>query len=157
MTLEPKPTHDLDLDVLPEDDWARTWLPAYIEHIGSINKASTAAHIAHKTARARLQEDPVFRTLKTQCDNALLEALETEAYLRARDGTERPIYQQGRLVGKVREIDNRHLEWLLERLAPEKYHLGTRIELANPGQTAAFTFRMGEEPLELNEAEAQEE
>ncbi len=155
-----------DLVPLAHDDWAHRFFEAYLGHtddphtVGTITRSARHAGVHPNTVKRRLNDDLLFATLIDQANQELLEALEAEAYRRAKDGTTRPIYQAGEKVGEVQDIDNRHLEWLLERLNPEKWHLPTRIELTNPAGTqdgTAFTFHMGEHTLNAQEAPALEQ
>jgi hypothetical protein len=61
------------------------------------------------------------------------------------------------LVDTILEYDNRHLEWLAERLMPDEYHLPLIVQFVG-GDDADFTFRMGETdaPLELPASDVQE-
>lgn len=135
---------------LAADDWAHVFFATYLgTGPGNLTKSAKAAGVHPKAIKRRIETDLLFADLKEQADLALLHALEEEAFRRARDGTERPIFQHGEVVGHVREVDNRLLQWLLERLAPEKYHLATLVEHVSPDTPGAFTFRLGDKPLEL--------
>lgn len=81
------------------------------------------------------------------------ELLEFESLRRALEPNERPIFQRGQLVGVVKEWDTRHLEWVLERRMPEKYHLQTRVEFGASDNDVMFKLALGEsEPVaELEE------
>lgn len=140
---------------LADDDWAHKFFHAYLSSHGrgTISRSAKYAGVHVEAVRRRRANDAIFAALFHQADEILLEALEAESYRRAKDGTLRPIFQAGQRVGFVRDVDNRHLEWLLERLAPEKYHLPTKIELTNPagGKDRAFTFTMGDRELEQAE------
>jgi hypothetical protein len=72
------------------------------------------------------------------------DALEYEAMRRAVEPNERPVFQRGEMVGVIKEYDTKHLEWLLERRMPERYHIPTRIEFAGDGE-GVLNFK-----LELN-------
>jgi hypothetical protein len=148
------PDHPPALD-LPPDDWAHAFFAAYISDIGlgTISKSCAHAGVHPNAVKKRLADDALFRALKQQADEALLEALEFVAFKRAKNGTQRPVFQHGEIVGHVNEVDNRLLQWLLERLAPEKYHIATRIEHVNPDTPGAFTFRLGDRAPELEAGE----
>lgn len=156
-------TTDLDLPdnnlepTLPPDDWAHTFFTAYLGPIGigTLTKSARHAGVSRTTVAQRLKTDGRFNALMTLANQELLEALEAEAYKRAKDGLERPVYQRGQVVGAIQDVDNKHLQWLLERLAPEKYHLPTRIELTRPDHESDFTFHMGETPEDTTETPAE--
>ena len=88
-----------------------------------------------------------------QADTALTEAVEQVMMERILHGTERPIFQHGEIVAHVREVDNRLLQWWLERRAPERYHIATRVEHVSPDTPGAFVFRLGDRPLEIESGE----
>lgn len=57
---------------------------------------------------------------------------EETAHKHAVEGTERPVYQQGALVGTIREFDHRLLEFLLKADNPSKYReQATAINIQN--------------------------
>jgi hypothetical protein len=159
--LEPTPNAGPDIDLgildLPTDDWAHPFFHAYLGPLalGTLSKAAAHAGVHPNAVKRRLADDTLFRELKQQADTALIEALEMVAYDRAYNGVLKPIIQHGEVITHVREIDNRLLQWLLERLAPEKYHLPTRIEHVAPDSPGAFSFQLGDKPriLELDAGE----
>ncbi len=59
-----------------------------------------------------------------------------EAVRRAVEGTEKPVYQQGRLVGHVQEYSDTLLIFLLKGRRPEKYGEKLRQEISGPGGDA---------------------
>ncbi|MBX6773030.1 MAG: hypothetical protein IRY83_14975 [Chloroflexi bacterium] len=59
-----------------------------------------------------------------------MDALEAEAWRRAVDGVERPVYQNGQRVGAVREYSDTLLIFLLKGGRPQKYR--ERYELSGP-------------------------
>ncbi len=149
--LEPLAQPALDL---PPDDWAHRFFEAYTSFaVCNLSKSAKHAGIHPRTVTWRIEHDEVFRDLKEQADQALTEAVEQVAIERILEGTERPIFNHGLVVGHVREVDNRLLQWWLERRLPERYHIATRIEHVNPDTPGAFTFRLGDKPLEIEAGE----
>lgn len=145
----PKPSHTVQeaLHLLNDpDDWAHAFFTAYTGPIGygTLNASFRHAGITRQNYRTRLENDTVFALLKTEADNELRDAVRHELMNRALNGTQRPIFQRGHLVGHVREVDNRLLMWLAERLIPEEYHLATKFELTGDNAPGAFKFAMGE-------------
>lgn len=145
-----------ELALVQEDDWAPRFLEAYASKTayGNISKAAKQCGIHLRTVQARLTNDTDFRAMIVDADLQLDEALEYVAYDHATNGTTRPLIQHGEIITTVQEFDHKLLQFLLERRMPAKYHLPTRIEHTNPNTPGAFTFQMGETPLELpSEAE----
>lgn len=133
----------IDAMLADPDDWAARFLAAYPQNFGVIGKSCIAAGIGRKVFYNRLEREPAFRAIFEQAVKEFDELLEYVAWDRAVNGTERPVYQGGHEVGRVREVDNRHLQWMLERRNPEKFHIPLRVEFAKPDE-ADFVFRMGE-------------
>ena len=154
MTDQPTPDHDNLQEIGEEEgppmEWEKPFLEALINEYGVVGKAARAAGIHPNAVTARAKESPRFNALFTAAQNVVRDTLEFENVRRALEPNERPIFQRGQLVGVVREYDTKHLEWLLERLYPEKYHIPTRVEFGT-GQSDAISFRLslGEQPPEL--------
>ncbi len=147
-----EPVQGLDL---PPDDWAHAFFDAYTGPIGLCNRSASARHagVHPSTVKSRIERDETFADLVSQAESALTEAVEQVAIERILHGTERPIFQHGEIVGHVREVDNRLLQWWLERRVPERYHIATRVEHVNPDTPGAFVFRLGDKPLEIEAAD----
>jgi hypothetical protein len=67
------------------------------------------------------EQDDEFATAYRESEIMATEALETEARIRATDGTLKPVYQGGVLVGYIPEKSDTLLIFLLKARAPEKY------------------------------------
>lgn len=134
------------LTLLEPDDWAHAYFASYIgpDGLGNIARACRQAGITKHVRDNRLTNDTGFREAHNDADNELRSAFEYVLTDRVLNGTPRPVFQRGILVGHVREVDNRLLQWTLERLMPEKYHLATKFELSGADAPGAFKFAMGE-------------
>lgn len=143
-------TQDTDLINLHPDDWAHTFLEAYTgpTAYGTLTNACLIAGISRKKLATRLTNDTIFKTLYDEANEQIRDLVRHEILRRALEPTERPIYQRGEMVGTIQEYDNRHLEWLAERLMPEEFHIATKIELTGKGDGSAFSFQLGEHELE---------
>lgn len=98
----------------------RAFLAAYAV-TGSVMRAAAHARI-HRTLEWKWRENsPAFARAFAVAREISVEVLEVEAYRRAHDGVDRPVYQGGRRVGTVREYSDTLLIFLLKGLAPEKY------------------------------------
>ncbi len=143
---------DQNVLALPDTDWAWAFFTHFTspdqngKYLFNITHSAKAAGVTRQSVLNRRKIDPAFNILWQQAEEHLLELLEGELARRTVIGHEKPVYQQGRQVGTIVEVDNRLLTWALERLAPDKYHLPTRIELTQAGNSdgQGFTFRMGE-------------
>jgi hypothetical protein len=89
---------------------------------GNITESCEAVGIGSRTTIYNWQEhDDVFAAGFREAEIQATERLESEARSRAMDGTEKPIYQGGVLVGTVVEKSDTLLIFLLKARAPEKY------------------------------------
>ena len=73
------------------------------------------------------------------------EVLEDEALRRARDGTDKPIYQGGKKVGSVREYSDTLLIFLLKARNPAKYR--ERIDAHVTGDVKVNIVNFTGEPM----------
>lgn len=132
------------------NDWARKYVDAWPKNYFSPQRTCSAIGINHRTFNGRLKSDPIFLQLYEELRETARETVRTELMRRALEPSERPVYHKGELVNTILEYDNRHLEWLAERLMPDEYHLPLIVQFVG-GDEADFVFRMGEAdaPLEL--------
>lgn len=142
--------------LLDESDWAHAFFSAYLGVVGraTLSRSLKHAGVGRDAYKTRMRDDIVFAALQEQANTIWLDAVEYELHVRVTDGTRKPVHQRGAIVGYVREVDNRLLQWYLERLAPEKYHLATRFEMSGADAPEAFKFAMGEKPLEVESGES---
>ena len=68
-----------------------------------------------------MKDDPEYAAAFTEARTALIDALESEAFRRAHDGTLKPVYQGGQKVGEIREFSDALMVKLLQANAPDKY------------------------------------
>ena len=87
----------------------------------SISAACLEAGITRSSAYLWRESDPSFRAKWDACVEEGTDRLEDEALRRARDGTEKPVYQGGKLVGTVREHSDTLMIFLLKARRPQKF------------------------------------
>ncbi len=87
----------------------------------SVSGAARAAGIARQTAYNRRNSDEAFAAAWNDAIEAGTDSLEDEALRRAKDGTDRPVYQKGALVGHIREYSDTLAMFLLKGRRPEKF------------------------------------
>ena len=109
-----------------------------------IGRAAKAAGVSLKVIERRRRESVRFAAMLDHAEAMVDEALEYESIRRALEPEERPIFQRGQLVGVVKTWDTRHLEWVLERRMPEKYHLQSRIEFGASDNDVLFKLALGD-------------
>lgn len=98
---------------------------------GSVMIAASHAGIDPATHRNWLKTSPVYVEGFDLARDYAADLMEREARRRALAGSERPVFQGGRLVGTELVYSDRLLELLLKGSMPEKYK--ERHELGGPG------------------------
>ena len=135
------------------EDWEADFLKHYTQEFGVEGRAARAAGVHPKVVRKRVKESPRFAMLYAHAQQMVDDVLEFEALRRALEPNEKPIYQRGMLVGVVKEWDTKHLEWMLERRMPDKYHLQSRIEFGSDRSgEVKFKLELGDQTPELEES-----
>lgn len=142
---------------IPEE-WEKDFFEALLNEHAIIGRAAKAAGVSLKVIERRRRESLRFAQMLDRAEAMVDELLEFESLRRALEPNERPIFQRGQLVGVVKEWDTRHLEWVLERRMPEKYHLQSRIEFGASDNDVLFKLALGDvEPTpELEQGETEE-
>lgn len=93
----------------------------WLEEYASVSRAAKKAKVPRSNIYEWLKVDPEFKTKFDEACELAIAALEDEAVRRAHEGTMKPIYQQGKKVGSVREYSDTLLIVLLKARAPQKY------------------------------------
>lgn len=120
MATQPKPT--------PKK---AAFLAAFAE-TGNLSVSAAAAKVHRSMHYAWLAKDPDYREAFEQARETAADRLEQEARRRAIEGTERPVYQGGKLVGTVREYSDTLLIFLLKGVRPDVYRDNVSVRHAGP-------------------------
>lgn len=112
-------------DVAPKK-WESRFLEAFADR-GIVTYSAKAAGIDARTVYRTLKESERFKALYEQAEEASLGKLESEMIRRGRDGTQKPVYQGGALVGHIQEYSDTLLIFALKSRAPHKYR--ERVEV----------------------------
>lgn len=100
----------------------RAALLASIEaHAGNVTRACKAVRIARQSVWEWARDDEDFKAALDAAIDRGADLLEEEAIRRAREGTKKPVYQGGKLVGYVQEYSDTLLMFLLNGKRPERY------------------------------------
>ena len=97
---------------------------AFLQHYvstGNIAGACRLTGIGRRTVYHWLEDDQHFKPLFDDAQVDAADSLEQEARRRALVGTEKPVFQGGRQVGKIREYSDTLLIFLLKGAKPDKY------------------------------------
>ncbi len=108
-------------------NWPERFLAAYRKN-GNVSRSSETAHVTRRTVQLHRHSDPEFAKDMDDAQEEAGDALEQEARRRAVEGTLRPVYQQGKEVGQIREYSDTLLIILLQAARPDKYRANTRVE-----------------------------
>lgn len=112
---------------------------AKLEDYASVTKAAKLSKIPRRTIYQWIEDDETFKAKFEKSCIIAVGVLEDEAVRRAYDGTLKPVYQGGKLAGKVREYSDTLLIVLLKARAPEKYKDRFQGELSGPNGTPIKT------------------
>lgn len=113
------------IDATPKK-WEQRFLDAFADR-GIVTYSAAAAGIDSSTVYRTLKESERFKALYEQAEEASLGQLENEMIRRGRDGTLKPVYQGGELVGHIQEYSDTLLIFALKSRAPHKYR--ERVEV----------------------------
>lgn len=87
----------------------------------SVTAACAQAGIGRRSAYDWRDGDPDFKGAWDAAVEEGTDRLEDEGYRRARDGTNKPVYQGGKRVGEVREYSDTLMIFFLKGRRPEKF------------------------------------
>lgn len=110
---------------MPRPDTCTTEkIEAFVEALcetGMVRKACEAAGISRRTAFYWRTTRADFCLAWDEALKVAVTKLEDEALRRAQEGTEKPVYQNGALVGTVTEYSDTLTIFLLKAMDPNKY------------------------------------
>lgn len=95
---------------------------------GNVSAACKRAKVSRPTVYRHKREDTTFAELWEEAEDVYVELLEAEADRRAKTGTLKPVFYQGKEVGKVREFSDTLLMFRLKALRPDKYRENSAVQ-----------------------------
>jgi hypothetical protein len=104
----------------PPKNWREVFLKTLAE-TAVFASACKVAQVDPRTARRHRRKDPDFAERWDEALELALDLMELEARRRALHGTERPVYQGGKLVGTIREYSDTLMIFLLKAYRPERF------------------------------------
>ena len=113
----------------------REWKQAFLAALATspdVSAAAAHAGINRTTAYAARKRNPRFAGQWDAALGVAIDHAEGEAYRRAVEGVEKPVYQGGELVGHIREHSDTLLIFLLKAHRRALYGEVSRHELSGP-------------------------
>lgn len=101
--------------------------------LGTITKAAQSVEIDRSTHYYWLENDEEYAIAFRRAEQMAADLLEEEAWRRAVEGDERPIYSKGKKIGSVRNYSDGLLTFLLKGAKPEKYKDRVQNEVVDMG------------------------
>lgn len=125
------------------------FMAAFVELV-SVTRAAKRAKIHRTIVYDWIRDDPDFEAAYDAACKIATGRLEDEAVRRAFEGTLKPVYQGGKLAGKIREYSDTLLIVLLKARAPEKYK--ERVDQKNTNINYNSTELTPDEVREISKA-----
>lgn len=119
---------------------------AALADVGNVCRACEVSGVGRSTVY-EWRADPEFEAQFKLAMEEATERLELEARRRAYKGTEKPVYQGGKLVGHVREYSDTLLIFLLKGANPDKYRERTSITVEDPVKALAKLLNVKPEDI----------
>lgn len=109
---------------------------------GNVTSACAKAAVSRQTPYDWREADKGFAENWDAILEGATEAAEQELFRRAVKGVLKPIYQSGKLVGRVREYSDTCLIFLLKARRPKVYNPVQRIAPTNPDGTESVPLKI---------------
>lgn len=107
------------------------FLKALHRNNGNVSKSAKAAGVCKHTVYQWRSKDEIFAQRWDIAVDEVMEVMEEEAYRRAVQGVEKPIFYKGQEIGTIKEYSDRLLEFMLS--AKRGYARNTKTEHTGPG------------------------
>ena len=100
------------------------WQPAFLTafaQLGNVTEAAKLAHTTRMTVWRHKTTDPEFAKKFAEAEQEAADLLEKEAWRRATEGTDEPVFYKGTECGTIKRYSDNLLMFLLRGVRPEKY------------------------------------
>jgi len=121
----------------------KTFLAA-LEYNGNVTEASKAAGITRACAYVWRDKHPDFAEEWENAYQTATDRLESEAWERATNGTSKPVYQNGQLVGHIQQYSDTLLIFLLKGHKPDRFKERSQIEVTKKPEIDDAKDRLAE-------------
>lgn len=125
--------------------WESKFLSA-LEETANVAESARLTGIGRATAYRERKENPDFAAKWDEALQLGMDSLIDEAVRRARDGTTKPVYQGGKLVGYVKEYSDTLLIFLLKAHKPTVYR--DNVDITSGGKPLDIVVRWGNQAVE---------
>ena len=124
---------------------ARAKFLAKLAESGSVAAAAQAAGVGRRTVYDWREGDgddaKQFARAWEEAWETGTDRLEDEAIRRAHDGTEEPVFYQGKVCGNVRRYSDKLIMFLLSSRRPEKYRSHSSVEMTGKDGGPLYVIR----------------
>jgi hypothetical protein len=124
-----------------------------LENGETVSSAATALNIKRSDLYCWRQQDPAFDAAWAQAWTSGADMLEEEAIRRAVEGTEKPVFRGGEIVGHVRDYSDSMLMFLLKARRPELF--GGMASKTAPQQEKSTAKKYNGEQGEMSDLKAE--
>lgn len=121
----------------------KTFLEA-LSYNGNVTESAKAAGITRACAYIWRDKHPDFAEDWEAAHEEAVDRLEAEAWKRATEGTSKPVYQQGQLVGHIQQYSDTLLIFLMKGHNPERYKDRAQVEHMGSIEIDDAKNRLGE-------------
>jgi hypothetical protein len=108
------------------------WKSLFLEQLrltGNVSEAASVAGIARDTVYKARKSSERFAEQWDEAIEQACDRMEREAFRRAVEGTDKPVFYQGSECGAIREYSDTLLIFLLKAHRPDKYRERSSVEL----------------------------
>ena len=131
------------------EDWPEKFLEAYRKN-GNISQSAKTAKVNRLTVQRHRNDDPAFAEMMVDAQEEAMDALEQEAWRRAKTGTLKPVFYKGEECGQVREYSDTLLTVLLKGGRPAKFRENSTVDVTSGGEKLTRIEIVYAEPLNAN-------
>lgn len=110
--------------------WQQKFLEVFLD-TGLVTEACKEAKIGRTTAYAERQRNESFALAWADIEAETTERMEREAYRRGVEGVEKPVFQGGKEVGRIKEFSDTLLIFMLKARKPDVYR--ERVDMRHSG------------------------
>lgn len=119
-----------------KEAWRDSFLAA-LAAVGNVSEAAKAAGVSRAFVYTERKADPAFAALWDDALDGAADVMEREAFRRAVEGVDEPVFQQGQEIGTIRKYSDTLLIFLLKGARPNKYR-----ERQDVTQSGAVTIKV---------------